>query len=314
MPITGKYFPSQKSEEKVFLLLRRHWISYGIFLFLFVLMLIPLFLLVNFTATTPDLSPVVLNIIYLVLPAYLLIMLGLMLYGFVDYYLDVYIVTNERIVNISQNGFFKRDISELHLHQVQDVSAKEVGMFPTIFHYGDVMIQTAGERENFVFKAVPHPYIISKKIVDLHEAQLEESQREELELGEGDFSGTFNPEVLSVARKRTKDFFAGDETLDTGISLEDLNLRSEDAKNKRIISGIDESSQPQKKHTSAEDNVSVSPPIQPAGAKGQTNIPGSSREGGRELHEKTKTGDENTVNKKEENDKKELHENEEIDL
>lgn len=86
-----------------------------------------------------------------------------MFYGFIDYYLDVYIITNERIVNIEQNGFFKREISELHLHQIQDVSAKVNGFLPTIMHYGDVFIQTAAERENFVFANLSQIHIECQK-------------------------------------------------------------------------------------------------------------------------------------------------------
>jgi hypothetical protein len=156
-------------------------------------------------------------------------------------------VTNERIVDITQNGFFRRDIAELHLHQVQDVSANEDGMLPTFFHYGDITIQTAGERENFIFKSVPHPYTISKKIIDLHEAQLEESQREELELGAGDFSESFRPEVLSLARKRTKEFFQGREPLDTGISTQDMAEMSEASKSIEILKGVEASKNTQTK-------------------------------------------------------------------
>lgn len=215
-----------------------------------------------------------------------------MLFGFVDYYLDVYIVTNERIVDISQNGFFKRDIAELHLHQVQDVSAKEEGFFSTMFHYGDVTIQTAGERENFVFRSVPHPYIISKKIVDLHEAQLEESQREELELGEGDFNETFHPEVLDLARKRTKDFFRGREPLDTGVSANDLKQISERGHSSHIISGIESS----KKENDTENQSSHSDLNEQA-------------EG-----EPAKKNEVENKNFKDLKDEKELRENEEIDL
>lgn len=242
MPIKGRYFPGQRSEEKIFLLLRRHWITYGIFLGLFFLMAIPLIIvIVIFMNSTIPISPILINLVDLVIPAYLLVMVGLMLYGFVDYYLDVYIVTNERIIDISQNGFFRREISELHLHQVQDVSATEKGALPTLFHYGDVSIQTAAEQKNFIFRSIPHPYRVSKKIVDLHEAQLEEAQREEGEVGKesGEFSKEFKVEGLNTARKQTKEFFKGHESLDTGIGPEELREESESSKSNKIISGLE---------------------------------------------------------------------------
>jgi hypothetical protein len=91
--------------------------------------------------------------------------------------LDIYIVTDQRIVDISQEGFFKRQISELHLHQVQDVNASVIGIWGTLLHFGDIHIQTAAERENFVFRSVPHSYTVAKQIITLHEAHMEKDVR-----------------------------------------------------------------------------------------------------------------------------------------
>jgi uncharacterized membrane protein YdbT with pleckstrin-like domain len=78
-------------------------------------------------------------------------------------------VTDRRIVDIEQDGLFHRKISELSLDEIQDVSARVNGPFATLFHYGDVLIQTAGTLPNFIFTAVPHPYRVSKEIADLHD-------------------------------------------------------------------------------------------------------------------------------------------------
>ena len=164
-----KLFPAQEKSEVIVDVIRRHWFTYLVFVFIVMVMLIPfllylIFLLIHFDSLER-------NFIFystLGLSAYLLFIVALGFYGFIDYYLDVYIVTDRRIVDIKQNGFFKRAISELSLRQIQDVNALVNGVFPTLFHYGDVLIQTAGERENFSFISVPHPYEVSKKIIDLH--------------------------------------------------------------------------------------------------------------------------------------------------
>lgn len=88
---------------------------------------------------------------------------------FIDYYLDVWVVTNDRIVNIEQKGLFARTISELDLYKIQDVTSDVKGMIPTFFNYGNVHIQTAGTMTRFVFEQVPGPHDIRKKIVDLIE-------------------------------------------------------------------------------------------------------------------------------------------------
>lgn len=178
MAIQGRYFPGQTPSERIFLVLRRDVITYIAFLVIALIMLIPFVILIVIFLRSPDVftNEFVNGLLMVGGSAYLLFILGLLLYGFIDYYLDVYIITDERIVDIRQLGLFKREIAELHLREVQDVSAKVDGFFPTLFHYGDVHIQTAGERENFVFYAVPHPYRVAKKIADLHESQIEQDR------------------------------------------------------------------------------------------------------------------------------------------
>ena len=172
-PIPDRFFPSQTKEERVFLLIRKHWFVYIIFVFLTILMLAPVVaLLAYWSINYPDISPEVGTFFIVGLSVYLLIMMGIQLFGFVDYYLDVDIVTDRRIVDIDQNGLFKRHISELHLRQVQDVNARVEGIAATLFHFGDVHIQTAGERANFVFRSIPHPYSVAKQIVNLQEQQI----------------------------------------------------------------------------------------------------------------------------------------------
>lgn len=236
MPIVGRYFPSQKSGEKIFLLLRRHWFSYIAFVIIGLIMAIPIIILfIYWIFSQPNLSPIFINIIILAASAYLLFIVGLLLYGFIDYYLDVYIVTNERIVDIEQNGFFKRKISELHLHQVQDVNAQVKGAFATMLHYGNIHIQTAGERENFIFKAVPNPYRISKIIVDLHEAALaaglvkegkkitQKIDKKERKISSKFISSSEKPPLnldsstAKLARNRTKKFLGGSDLVETGL-------------------------------------------------------------------------------------------------
>lgn len=174
MPIKGKYFPTQVSDEKVFLLVRRHWIFFAVTLIFVIFLIIPIIAVMIYWMANPDvfIGPIG-NFLIIFSGIYLLAIWGLVLYGFVNYYLDIYIVTDKRIVDIKQKKFFSREIAELHLHQIQDVKAKVDGFLQTMLHFGDIHIQTAGERENFVFQDVPHPYTLEKKIVDLHQAQIE---------------------------------------------------------------------------------------------------------------------------------------------
>ncbi|PIS07674.1 hypothetical protein COT78_02230 [Candidatus Berkelbacteria bacterium CG10_big_fil_rev_8_21_14_0_10_43_13] len=174
-----KYFPSQTEDEEIFLLIRRHWFDYMIFVFVaFLILILTIGIAWYLVVNQGNLSQVTAVFLIITDSVLILLLLAVELYGFVNHYLDVYIVTNQRLVEITQNGFFNRDISELQIRQVQDVSAHVDGIFRTLLHFGDVYIQTAGERENFTFSNIPHPYTVSKQIIDLHEMALESGEED----------------------------------------------------------------------------------------------------------------------------------------
>ncbi len=88
---------------------------------------------------------------------------------FVNYYLDLLIITNDRLLHIEQEGIFARTISEVDLYKIQDITSTIDGFFPSMFNYGDLLIQTAGAVEKFSIVSIPKPESLRQKILDLAE-------------------------------------------------------------------------------------------------------------------------------------------------
>jgi len=101
---------------------------------------------------------------------------------FMDYYLDVWIVTTRRILSIEQTGLFNRVVSELRLYRVQDVTSQTKGFLHTMLDYGFVEIQTAGEKTHFVFEEIPNPLAVSKTILELAERDRNEHLDQSIEM------------------------------------------------------------------------------------------------------------------------------------
>lgn len=92
-----------------------------------------------------------------------------------EYYLDVWVITNRRVIDIEQHSFFNRQVSSVFLSHVQDATTTINGILPTLLNYGDIEIQSAGTISHFRIKGVPHPralrdIILSKasEYVELH--------------------------------------------------------------------------------------------------------------------------------------------------
>ncbi len=78
--------------------------------------------------------------------------------SFANYYLDCWIVTNERTIHTELRSLFSRIISSVPHSKIQDITIDIKGILPTIFKYGDLQIQTAGKFHEFIFKQIPNPY------------------------------------------------------------------------------------------------------------------------------------------------------------
>lgn len=85
----------------------------------------------------------------------------------VDYYFDIWVITDERIINIEQKGLFMRRVSAAKYEKIQDVTVEVKGFLQTVINFGDVRVQTAGEMENIVFRRVSDPYDIKNLIAQI---------------------------------------------------------------------------------------------------------------------------------------------------
>lgn len=174
-------FKGRRDGEEIIVLVRRHWLTLVFSLFSMLLFLVGIIFLHflgnqmdNFFQITidPAFRGVIESFLFMVFWLILFII-------WIDYYLDVWIVTDQRIVNIEQLGLFRRRVSEMEHSRIQDVTSKIKGVFPTLFKYGYVYIQTAGATERFIFKQVPNPVEIRNIIMQLQKRAVKEQKKEE---------------------------------------------------------------------------------------------------------------------------------------
>lgn len=84
-----------------------------------------------------------------------------------DYYLDVWYVTNYRIIDVEQHGLFSRKMSSFRFNQIQDVTVSVSGLLATLIDFGTIEIRTASE-ETFKFKDVSYPNLLKETIMSEH--------------------------------------------------------------------------------------------------------------------------------------------------
>jgi uncharacterized membrane protein YdbT with pleckstrin-like domain len=84
----------------------------------------------------------------------------------------VILVTSDKIAHILYRNLVDRKISQLALGDLQDVTVDQKGLLARLFGYGTLVIETAGEQNNFSFNFTPHPYTFAKEIVGAREESI----------------------------------------------------------------------------------------------------------------------------------------------
>lgn len=132
--------------------------------------LIPLaFLLALGTVGTLS-AELIRNATPLALFLYSLWLLGLWAFLFIewtDYYLDVWIVTERRIVDVEQLGLFHREVISLEYDDIQDITVETRGIFQSLFGFGDLHVQTAGAKREIVLRNARDPEAARTEIMRL---------------------------------------------------------------------------------------------------------------------------------------------------
>jgi hypothetical protein len=153
-----------ESDETVIKTVRKHWFVITVELLTIIFMgLMPVFIFMVLLVIPPQ--EAVLRffetqtpIIVFGLAAWLLMSAIATATAWTHYYLDLWVITDRRIIVIDQLGFFNRKVSNFRLERLQDIKVSIRGLIPTLLNYGTVRAQTASAAEsNFESRFLPDP-------------------------------------------------------------------------------------------------------------------------------------------------------------
>lgn len=157
-PVEEKLPFELQGEEQVVLFCRRHWIYFytklaGILLAL-VVPTVAFLWLVNLAVGLGE------NVgkAALVIAAGWTVFWGIRGYfTWYRYQNDIWVVTNQRIIDSTKYNWIKQRMASADLVDVEDINVVREGLLATMFNYGDLRVQTAGEVANFVLAGIPAP-------------------------------------------------------------------------------------------------------------------------------------------------------------
>lgn len=152
---------NKKENEEIFLLVRSDWIVnmpwilksiFYLLLPIIIYFLFPVFLnLLNYNITIN----VPISIIFGFVLFYYSIMFTYIFIHIIDWYYDIFIVTNDRIIDIDFSPWYGYSIKEAPLVNIQDIQETSKGFFAVIFDYGDIIAKTSSDNGVLNLEKIP---------------------------------------------------------------------------------------------------------------------------------------------------------------
>ncbi|MDB5163790.1 MAG: hypothetical protein JWS12_408 [Candidatus Saccharibacteria bacterium] len=163
-----KYFEDQFDDENVLFVFRKHPIVMrkGLIIGLLAWLVGPLYtlLLTVIYKNSPDKYPST-GFFFISLLAGIVLGALLFIPSWIAWYYSVFIVTDQRLIQITQKGLFNRSVVDMALTQIQMVNYQIAGLQETLLGFGTIMMQTyVGD---LVIHDVHHPSRIQKKILQI---------------------------------------------------------------------------------------------------------------------------------------------------
>lgn len=166
-------FSTQHQDEDVVLMLRQHPVTQIKWILIAIgLALIPL--IFSSMPLLDFLPPIYLTA---ALTGWYLLVAGFSLEAFLSWFYNVYIITDERVIDVDFHSLIYKNISAAKIDNIEDVTERTGGPLRTVFDYGTVIIQTAAAQVEFEFDNVPHPARVTKLLNEL----ILEEEREKIE-------------------------------------------------------------------------------------------------------------------------------------
>lgn len=162
-----------EEDEKILKQVRKHWFVLFVQLFsLLVTALFPIavFILLSVFVSNFELNIALQNYTTMFVFGYTVWLLLIWMVGFnvwTNYYLDVWTITNKRLIVVDQRALFFRTTGSFRLERLQDMNVEINGIVATLLDYGVLEAQTAtGSEEEFRAAGMPHPRELKSTILE----------------------------------------------------------------------------------------------------------------------------------------------------
>lgn len=164
---TNRNFKGQQKNEVVVAFCRKHWIVIVPHMILSVLLMVAPLVIFMFRSRY-DFAEFISVVAYRTIAGIAIIGITYFFHmcflKFFNYYLQTFIITNFRVVQLDQTLYFTRNRDSIDLREIQDIEIHQKGFFPTILNYGELIITLSSAHATKHIAFTPNPEYYFKKV------------------------------------------------------------------------------------------------------------------------------------------------------
>lgn len=161
--------------ENILRFCRRHWVYlWSKLIAIAVAAVLPIVLLTWLAAATSGLGSTFGRVALILDLAWALYWAVRGYFTWYRYQNDIWVVTNQRVMDSLKRHWFHHRLASADLVDIEDMAVHREGLLQTLFNFGDVRCQTAGEVPNFILAGIPEP----AKVLGVVDAARDAARRE----------------------------------------------------------------------------------------------------------------------------------------
>lgn len=164
----GISFIDQEPDEKIELLIRKHWITWLPWMMLSLLgLLTPVGAVAALQSAHLNFQDLKESQLMIGVFLWYLLVFSFAFENFLYWYYNAYIITTKHMVFVNFHGIYNRDITERHYDDIQSVSSHVSGITTSFLKIGSVSIEMIGEDTEITLDQIPSPEQVAERIEDV---------------------------------------------------------------------------------------------------------------------------------------------------
>jgi len=155
---TDRHFQGQQKNEEVKYFTRKHPVILLPFIGIWLVLSCALILVFISLFSAGDVSGnLFFKSVFLIATIFFIILNHLFFLRLLNYYFEIVILTNYRVINMKKTLFIYDDKEIIDLHEIQDIKKHQAGIWPNLLNYGDLLVTVSTTSSSMVLRDLPNP-------------------------------------------------------------------------------------------------------------------------------------------------------------